>query len=168
MLSESVDSTEIEPNDRSQPQISAIFPHLGTRFSQVEWAFHKNWTPACASVQNQICCPPSPGIRISNNIRFRQRKLGGVASKKFETPWQATRPLIALRQAAATQISMANRIKRRCSSALFHASRPTSLISPSRQAMPRKLHAPKRRSRRAGRDFRPSAGRRPAPPHAPP
>ena len=147
MLSELVDSTEIEPDDRSQPQISAIFPYLGTRFSQVEWAFHKKWTPACASVQNQIFCPPSPGIRISNNTRFRQRRLGGVASKKFETPWQATRPLIALRQAAATQISMASRIKCRCSSAFFHTSRPTSLISPSRQAMPRKLHAPKRRSR---------------------
>ena len=104
----------------------------------------------------------APSIRISNNIRFRQRRLGGVASKKFETPWQATQPLIALRQAAATQISMANRIKRRCSSALFRTSRPISLISPSRQAMPRKLHAPKRRSRRAGRDFRP------APPRAPP
>ena len=32
MLSESVDSTVIEPDDRSQPQISAIFPYLGTRF----------------------------------------------------------------------------------------------------------------------------------------
>ena len=57
MLSESVDSTEIEPNDRSQPQISAIFPYLGTRFSQVEWAFHKKWTPACASAQNQTSLP---------------------------------------------------------------------------------------------------------------
>ena len=52
-----VDSTEKEPDDRSQPQISAIFPYLGTRFSQVEWAFHKKWTPACASAQNQTSLP---------------------------------------------------------------------------------------------------------------
>lgn len=40
MLSESVDSTEIEPNDRSQPQISAIFPYLGTRFPKKDGVQH--------------------------------------------------------------------------------------------------------------------------------
>lgn len=40
MLSESFDSTEIEPNDRSQPQISAIFPHLRTRFPKKDGVQH--------------------------------------------------------------------------------------------------------------------------------
>ena len=45
--------------------------------------------PAPASKTKYVALR-APGIRISNNTRFRQRKLGGVASKKFETPWQAT------------------------------------------------------------------------------
>ena len=40
MLPESVESTEIEPNDRSQPQISAIFPYLGTRFPKKDGIQH--------------------------------------------------------------------------------------------------------------------------------
>lgn len=40
MLPESVDSTEIEPDDRSQPQISAIFPYLGTRFPKKDGVQH--------------------------------------------------------------------------------------------------------------------------------
>ena len=185
MLSESVDSTEIEPDDRSQPQISAIFPYLGTRFPQVEWAFHKKWTPACASAQNQTSLPTGHSMAAPQMGPEPDKEDPATAPrKKFRVRWQATRVSAALQQAAPAQAT----IVESCSGALTSCprplstgkprqafrqkpapfpSRPTSLISPSRQAMPRKLHAPKRRCRRAGRDFRPSAGRRPAPPRAP-
>ena len=83
MLSESVNSTEKEPDDRSQPQISAIFPYLGTRFSQVEWAFHKKWTPACASAQNQTSLPTGYSMAAPQiGTRARQKRPSDGVSKK--------------------------------------------------------------------------------------
>ncbi|MGO5413671.1 hypothetical protein [Slackia isoflavoniconvertens] len=83
MLSESVDSAEKEPNDRSQPQISAIFPHLGTRSPQVEWAFHKKMD---AGLRQR----PKPNVfahrafdgSTPNGTRARQRRPSDGASKK--------------------------------------------------------------------------------------
>ncbi len=64
MLSESVDSAEIDPSNRSQPQIYAKFSHLGTRFpkkTEPDTERHASRRKARAPPQENMRVTEGPG-----------------------------------------------------------------------------------------------------------
>lgn len=78
MLSESVDSTVIEPDDRSQPQISAIFPYSGTRF------------PKKDGVQHEKTCKTQKGQSPTRESMPSQKGQG--LTQQDKRPWK--RPVL--------------------------------------------------------------------------
>lgn len=102
MLPESVDSTEKKPGNRSQPQISAKFPRLGTRFPERQSPTRKDTQAAersephpgktCASQKGQgatrqDCAPRKrPSLNPGRRASFRKARL---SSKDVFAPKRA-------------------------------------------------------------------------------
>lgn len=115
MLSESVNSTEKEPDDRSQPQISAIFPYLGTRFPKKDGVQHgktcktqKGQSPTRENMPSQ----KGQGLTQQDKRPRKRPVLNPRRRTSFRKAQSSSKDTFAPKRAMRVRGSM--RLKKRC------------------------------------------------------